>query len=95
MDLGDEAYQAIANALTNGQGDFSKEDLMIACNEIKQGMVKGELAALALEGKLAVRVVDGQLVYESTVSGRAELEDHLGERGISLEQFKEEMRRQG
>jgi len=93
MDLGDEAYRAIADALTSGQGAFSEKDFEIACLEITDAMVKGQFAALALEGKLSIKVEDGELKYETSARGRADLEDHLGELGMSLEQFKEEIRR--
>jgi hypothetical protein len=93
VELDDDAYRVIANALTEGQGEFSEEDFEIARLEIVDWMVKGQLAALTLEGKLSISVEDGVLKYQTSTRGKADLDSELAELGISLEQFKEELRR--
>jgi hypothetical protein len=94
MDLSDEHYHAIAAALTEGQGAFSEEEFALACREIAESLVKGEFATLVLEGKLSIKNNGGELKYETSARGRADLEDLLAERGISAEQLREELRRE-
>ncbi len=94
MELSREQCHAIALALTEGQGGFTEEELAQACNEIAIALVAGEMAALALEGQLLLKLKDGELSYEASARGRADFQNHLAERGISLEQFKEELRRE-
>jgi hypothetical protein len=93
MELSEEHVKAVAVALTEGQGGFSKEELVRACNEIAESLIAGEMAALALQGTLVIRFTEGELKYETSSLGRADLEGYLKERGISAEQFSEEMRR--
>lgn len=93
MELSLNDSRVIANALTEGQGSFSEDDFAFACLEIIESLTKAQFAALALEGKLAIKIEDGELKYATSKLGEEELNDHLAERGISAEQLAEELRR--
>lgn len=92
--MGEEAYRVIANALSQGQGAFTEADFEVACLEIEESIVKGEFAALLLEGKLSIKVEGGKLKYATTDSGRAALESEAASQGMSLEQLEEKLRRE-
>jgi hypothetical protein len=67
MDVDRYVLDAVAAALTKGQDVFTEEELTKAREEIKDSLIRGNLATLILEGEASLLFEDGTLLY--SVSG--------------------------
>lgn len=58
-----DVLEAVAEALTEGQGDFSEKDLAVAYKEIEDSLRQGAIAQLVLDGRITMQVQDGKVLY--------------------------------
>jgi hypothetical protein len=60
----DEAFaKAVAAALTRGQGAFSEDDFIAACQQVYGDKVAGTFAELMFEGQLGLVVDEDEVKY--------------------------------
>jgi hypothetical protein len=79
MEMDQHVLKAVAAALTEGQDNFTEEELAKAYQEIMDSLVRGNLAILILEGNASLLFDEGTLLYsapghESVPSSPASLE---------------------
>jgi hypothetical protein len=69
MEPDKEILEAVAQALTEGQGDFDEGELVAAYEEIADALRGGDAATLVLEGRVALTVNDGTVLYSVVTPG--------------------------
>lgn len=62
MEIEEALLKVVAVALTRGQGAFTEEELFAAYQQVYQDHVAGTIAAMLLEGQLALQVDDEEEV---------------------------------
>jgi len=78
MPVDRDVLKAVAAALGEGQGEYDETELAGAYQEISDGLVKGAAADLVLDGKVALRVENGTVLYTDLDGGDAaqEIKSH-------------------
>lgn len=63
MEIDETFAKAVAVALTRGQGAFSEDDFIAACQQVYEDKVAGAFAELLFEGQLGLVVDDDEVKY--------------------------------